>query len=159
MSTIVTQLIKDFPSLSFLESDSFYWSPRKHAIHYAALDNETTVSKWSLLHEVGHALLEHQDYQTDFDLLLLEISAWEKAKELAKNYNEKIDPDHIQDCLDTYRDWLYSRSTCPKCTNCSLQIDTHTYSCFNCNEVWHVSRSRKCRTYRKKQPPSQLQTA
>jgi hypothetical protein len=74
---------------------------------------------------------------------------WEKAKQLAESLNYTIDPDHIQDCLDTYRDWLYQRSTCPTCTNCSLQTNSRTYACFNCGTNWNVSSSRMCRPYRK----------
>lgn len=151
MSSLLTQLREDFPNLHFQAAESFYWSPKKSTVHYVQPGLSEDVNAWSLLHEVGHALLEHQTFTTDFDLLMLEVSAWEKAKSLGNTYKYKIDPDHIQDCLDTYRDWLYQRSTCPNCTNCSLQIDSDTYSCFNCNGSWHVSRSRKCRTYRRKQ--------
>ncbi|RTK94480.1 hypothetical protein EKI60_03795 [Candidatus Saccharibacteria bacterium] len=151
MSSLLTTLAKDFPNIAMVSSDSFYWSPRKKTVFYIDEKLSDTVGEWSLLHEIGHALLEHQTYQTDFNLLQLEVMAWDKAQELAKKYKVVIDPDHIQDCLDTYRDWLYQRSTCPTCTSCSLQIDSSTYRCFNCNTEWRVSRSRKCRTYRKKQ--------
>lgn len=151
MSKLIVQLQADFPEVTFISSNSFYWSPKKKAIHYAPINLDSAPNAWSLLHELGHALLEHQDYRNDFDLLIMEVEAWEKAKVLAQEYGYSIDSDHIQDCLDTYRDWLYLRSTCPNCTNCSLQIDSRTYRCFNCNDIWQVSGSRKCRTYRKKQ--------
>ncbi len=148
MSTLINSLKNDFPNLSFTESDSYYWSPRKNTVHYRkSIDSEK--SSWPLLHEVGHALLEHQQFTSDFELLTLEIEAWERAKKLAKKYGYKIDENHIQDCLDTYRDWLYKRSTCPMCTNSGLQIKSDTYRCVNCDNIWHVSASRKCRTYRK----------
>jgi hypothetical protein len=150
MRNLITQLTNDYPHLSFVQGDSFYWSPQKNTIHYREI-NELPESAWPLLHEVGHAQLGHRRYATDFELLTLEIEAWEHAKELAQKYGHQIDDDHIQDCLDTYRDWLYRRSTCPKCTNSSLQIRTDTYRCFNCNNEWRVSASRKCRTYRKTQ--------
>lgn len=149
MSELLAQLKIDYPGIKFVESASFYWSPKLQTVHYADSELDISPNAWSLLHELGHALLRHQDYTTDFDLLQLEIAAWEKAVTIAKKYTYIIDPNHIQDCLDTYRDWLYLRSTCPTCMNCSLQIDSRTYSCFNCNTNWHVSRSRQCRTYRK----------
>ncbi|MDQ5886136.1 MAG: hypothetical protein QG628_533 [Patescibacteria group bacterium] len=148
MNNLLSRLQNDYPDLTFVQGDSFYWSPQKNKIHYRFID-DTPESTWPLLHEVGHAQLGHRRYSTDFELLSLEIEAWEHAKKLAIKYDQNIDEDHIQDCLDTYRDWLYKRSTCPKCTNNSLQIETDTYRCHNCNNKWRVSASRKCRTYRK----------
>ena len=153
MPSMLDQLRHDYPDLSFVQSDSFYWSPQKNIIHYRFID-DSPESVWPLLHEVGHAQLGHRRYSSDFELLSLEIEAWEQAKLLAKKYACEIDEDHIEDCLDTYRDWLYERSTCPICTNSSLQIEVDRYSCFNCNNEWRVSSSRKCRTYRKKQTAS-----
>lgn len=156
MHKLIAKLQIDYPNLSFIESDSFYWSPQKNRIHYRAFDDSVEAT-WPLLHEVGHAQLGHRRYSTDFELLTLEIEAWEHAKQLAKRYGHQISEDHVQDCLDTYRDWLYKRSTCPKCTNSSLQIEIDTYRCFNCNNKWQVSASRKCRTYRKIQKASVME--
>lgn len=104
---------------------------------------------WSLLHETGHALLDHTSYKADFELLRLEVEAWERAKLLAADLDVAIDEDHIQDCLDTYRDWLFKRSICPQCnTKCLQQGDFVHYRCFNCHTVWRVSSSRFCRAYR-----------
>jgi len=153
MLNVLKKLRIDYPNLSFIQGDSFYWSPRKNLIHYRHID-DSPESIWPLLHEVGHAQLGHRQYSSDFELLSLEIEAWKQAKLLAKKYSNEIDENHIQDCLDTYRDWLYKRSTCPLCTCSALQIDTDRYSCFNCNNEWQVSESRKCRTYRKKQKAS-----
>lgn len=156
MSDLLQKLKQDFPHINFVDSDSFYWSPRKQTVYYRDRTSNNKHTTWALLHEVGHALLEHRDYQSDFDLLQLEIAAWEKARKLAEAYAEPIHEDHVQDCLDTYRDWLYLRSTCPKCTSSSLQINTSQYCCLNCNEIWTVSRSRRCRTYRRRTQKNQL---
>lgn len=149
MNTLLSKVVSDFPELSFKEARSFYWSPRNKVVHYDANSLENPKALWSLLHELAHGLLEHQDFESDFDLLLKEVAAWEKAEMLAQSYSVQIDPEHIQDCLDTYRDWLYQRSTCPKCLNTSLQTDSNTYDCFNCRTVWRVSSSRLCRPYRR----------
>jgi hypothetical protein len=152
MEKVLRRLKKAFPNLDFEAGSRFTWSPKTNQIIYKkdslATDN---IAIWSLLHEVGHALLGHNNYQSDFELLALEVAAWQKAQLLAADYDNKIDEDHIQDCLDTYRDWLYQRSTCPTCTSCSLQIDSKTYCCFNCGGTWRVSASRLCRPYRIKQ--------
>lgn len=153
MDNFLTVLQKDFPELSFVKSDSYYWSPRNNRIYYRSSDSSLEAT-WPLLHEIGHAQLGHQRYTTDFNLLTLEIEAWEHAKQLSKKYNHEISENHIQDCLDTYRNWLHKRSTCPKCISNSLQINTDIYRCFNCNNEWRVSASRKCRTYRKIQKAS-----
>ena len=150
MDKLLNKLQKTYPKLTFEPSQTFYWSPRIHKIFFKPFKNNDQVAVWSLLHEVGHALLKHQAYETDFELLGMELAAWTKAEELAKDYGYAIDSDHIQDCLDTYREWLYQRSTCPTCLNCSLQADSRTYQCFNCSTVWHVSSSRMCRPYRRK---------
>ena len=147
MHSLINKLKSDYPNITFTDSESFYWSPKKKTVHYRkALNNH--YSTWPLLHEVGHALLEHQHFTSDFELLQLEIEAWESAKQLAKRYGYSIEEDHIQDCLDTYRDWLYKRSCCPSCTMSGLQIMTDLYRCVNCDNEWRVSPSRKCRTYR-----------
>jgi len=152
MQELLLNLQSDFPSLSFAPGTRFAWSPATNQVVYK---NDVTANDrpaiWALFHELGHALLGHNDYSSDFELLRLEASAWEKAETIAKRYNHQIEAEHIQDCLDTYREWLYQRSTCPTCISCSLQIDPKTYCCFNCGGSWQVSKSRLCRAYRRKQ--------
>jgi len=151
MEKLLANLRADFPALSFVSGSRFAWSPASNQVMYREDPLVDDASTWALLHEVGHALLEHNNYQTDFELLQLEIAAWNKAKGISKRYGHQVDSEHIEDCLDTYRDWLYQRSTCPACTACSLQIDSKTYCCFNCDTSWEVSKSRLCRAYRRKQ--------
>ncbi len=145
----LTTLKSLFPDIVFSPARVFMWSPKQQTVFYKRSASDTASARWSLLHEVGHAILQHQDFKTDFELLLIEAAAWEKAKQLAQEVHIEIGEDHIQDCLDTYRDWLFERSSCPNCSNCSLQEDSRTYSCFNCHTIWHVSASRLCRPYRK----------
>jgi hypothetical protein len=148
MQKLLPKLQAAFPHLIFSPGKQFCWSPESQEIFYK-IDADSDQSSWSLLHETGHALLEHTTYHADFELLKLEVGAWEKAKELAQKFGIEIDEEHIQDCLDTYRDWLYKRSICPSCTNkCLQQDDFIHYRCFNCHTVWRVSTSRFCRAYR-----------
>lgn len=112
------------------------------------LSNEH-IATWSLLHETGHALLGHTSYVADIELLKLEVAAWDRAKQLAKELGTSIDENHIQDCLDTYRDWLDKRSICPNCGTKSIQTDKGSkYRCFNCHTTWRVSNNRFGRAYR-----------
>jgi len=148
MEVMLAQLQARFPGLSYVAGASFCWSPKTRQIAYAPEANSETAT-WSLLHETSHALLEHTSYKSDVELLRLEVAAWEHAKELAGEFGISIDENHIQDCLDSYRDWIYARSICPRCGNKSLQQDELThYRCFNCHNVWHVTPSRFCRAYR-----------
>lgn len=158
MPDLLSALRASHPDITFTASDSFYWSPRKKVVNFVEDALKRNSGEWSLLHELGHALLEHQSYESDFELLKLELAAWEKAKILAQKHQILIPDDHIQDCLDTYREWLYLRSTCPTCINSSQQIEAHAYRCFNCNTSWVVSRSRQCRSYRRKSLPNNKRT-
>lgn len=145
MEHVLESVKANFPDLKFVEGEMFSWSPRSQTVTYK---KGGTQKIWSLLHELAHALLGHNSYTTDFELLILEVAAWEKAKELAKKHGIAINEERIQDCIDTYRDWLYQRSSCPTCDSTSLQHNAVTYRCFNCGTSWTVTASRFCRPYR-----------
>lgn len=158
MDKLVGVLQKRYPSLSYLSGREFCWSPETQEIIYIS-NAKGDKAKWSLLHETGHALLGHSGYKSDFELLTLEVNAWERAKLLADELTIIIDEDHIQDCLDTYRDWLHSRSKCPNCHSKSMQQnDLARYHCFNCHAVWQVSDSRFSRAYRQTQKGQAMAT-
>jgi hypothetical protein len=147
MQQLITQLRIKFPDLKFRIGKQFSWSPETGEIIYK--DTYNKQATWSLLHETGHALLGHKSYKADFELVRLEIDAWQKARAVAQELDITIDENHIEDCLDTYRDWLYKRSICPTCSTKSLQQDDYIhYHCFNCGTVWKVTASRFCRAYR-----------
>lgn len=148
MQPLIAKLQARFTELRFTPGRQFYWSPETGEIFYKQTARGQQAA-WSLLHETGHALLEHQNYKADFELIRLEIAAWGQANLLAKEVGIEIDEEHVQDCLDTYRDWLHKRSICPTCTTkCFQQDDFAHYRCFNCHTVWRVSGSRFCRAYR-----------
>lgn len=148
MRKLIAALQLRYPDLLFKAGTQFCWSPETSEIFYNTKARGKTAT-WSLLHETGHALLGHTSYKADFELVTLEIAAWEKARELATALDITIDDDHIEDCLDTYRDWLYKRSICPTCTTKCLQQDDYKhYRCFNCHTVWKVSANRFGRAYR-----------
>lgn len=148
VEALLERIATDHPDLSFIESAHFSWHAGKKHVSYHKHGPDAEHSMWALLHELGHALLDHADYQHDIELLQLEVAAWEKARELAEHYDLSISEDYIQDCLDTYRDWLHLRATCPTCFSRSLQHSPTRYRCFNCQTEWSVTRSRLCRPYR-----------
>lgn len=148
-SKLLSQIKKIAPKVAFEEASTFYWSPKNCTIYMNSQKLEDEEGQWALVHEVGHALLGHKSYDTDMGLLRLEVEAWQKAQDVGKKLSLTINGDHIQTCLDTYRDWLYARSTCPTCMLNSLQIDETTYLCMNCTTRWSVSGARFCRPYRR----------
>lgn len=160
MEKIIAELRSKFPELKFRSGNQFYWSPETGEIVYEAGAGGRK-AEWSVLHETGHALAGHKSYKADFELLRLEIDAWERARRVADNLGRSISEDHIQNSLDTYRDWLHKRSICPTCGNKSLQQgDFVHYRCFNCHTKWRVTASRFCRAYRRSkgvnQPAAQI---
>ena len=150
MVELLEKLQFDYPGITFIQGNTFYWSPKTQSVTYAPGSTQPDIAQWSLLHEVSHGILDHKHYFSDFELMQLEVAAWQHARILAKKYGIKIDQEHIQDCLDTYRDWLHMRATCPSCSTVSAQKDPNTYECFNCHTSWHVSNSRFCRPYRRR---------
>ncbi len=148
MENLLRKLKPLLPHVTFTPGDTFFWSPEHSRITYKPDSVANGQSVWALLHEASHALLGHQTYLKDLDLLLLEVAAWEEAKQLGQRFKIRIDEDHIQDCLDTYRDWLHQRATCPRCSTVSLQPTPGAYRCHNCAATWSVSASRFCRPYR-----------
>jgi predicted RNA-binding Zn-ribbon protein involved in translation (DUF1610 family) len=137
----------DFKNIDFVESNKNSYSSEDSKIYYKP-KKTFLESASSLLHELGHLESQHKSYKTDIELLIMETEAWDKAKRISKKYNIKIENNHIEDCLDSYRDWLHKRSTCPTCTQNGIQKEVLKYACINCGQIWQVSKSRFCRTYR-----------
>lgn len=148
--SLLSIIKKDFSHINFLQADRFSWSPENKTIYY---EDPADHSDWSLLHEIGHVLCDHSEYSNDIGLLKIEVEAWKKAQEVSEKYGLKIDADHIEKCLDSYREWLYKRSSCPNCTQAGIEKETGKYQCINCKNVWSVSPNRFCRVYRKTVTP------
>lgn len=137
---LIPRLKVDYPQFHFKQADSFLWSPSEQTVYYSPED----AGYGFLLHELSHGLLSHADYTYDVELIAMERTAWDKAVELAKKYDATIDDDSIQSTLDTYRDWLHARSTCPACEATGLQIKKRLYTCPACHHTWRVNEARIC---------------
>ncbi len=146
-TTLVNRIVADHPNIQFIPAKRLCWVPAKQQILYEIPNTEAGV--WGLLHELGHAKLGHAAFQTDMDLITKEAQAWNAAVTLAERYDIAIPRDYIEGCLDTYRDWLHRRSTCPVCCINGLQSNAEAYVCLNCGTKWLVTRSRFCRPYRR----------
>lgn len=146
MDHVINILLADYPQFTFAHGEVAFWSPSDKTVHYTTGKPH---SEASILHELAHGLLAHVNYSNDLDLLRKEIDAWELAKNISCRYDITIDANHVQDCLDTYRDWLHKRSTCPRCGMNGLQNGTKVYTCLNCSHEWCVGSARFCRPYRR----------
>ncbi|HEU5122261.1 MAG TPA: hypothetical protein VFT59_05455 [Candidatus Saccharimonadales bacterium] len=141
ITSLANKLRGDFPAFSFIQSDEFRWSPLEKTVYFKPDPAEPE----SLLHELAHALLSHEDFTRDIQLIEMERDAWESAKkQLAPHYNVEITDDHIQDALDTYRSWLHARSTCPACSATGVQSRKYHYRCLVCSTQWKVNDARLC---------------
>ncbi len=140
MPSLIPHLKADYPQFTFHPSDAFLWSPSEQTIHYVADE----LGAEFVLHELSHGLLGHADYSRDVELLAMERAAWDKAVEIGTHYALVIDSELIQSTLDTYRDWLHARSTCPNCRATGQQVKKRLYSCPACQHTWRVNEARIC---------------
>lgn len=141
INSLVARLSADYPSIQFEAGSEFMWSPSRHTVYYDPVRPYATTL---LLHEVAHGLLGHEDYRRDIELLTLERSAWEKARQLSSPLAVSIDENTQEDHLDTYRDWLHARSTCPDCSAIGHQVKKELYHCVSCDTRWRVNEARLC---------------
>lgn len=139
--SLLPKLKKDFPQLVFTAGARYAWSPDARTVFFDESDPENT---GLLLHELAHGLLDHHDYSKDVELVAMESAAWDKARQIAPGYNVQITDDTVQDTLDTYREWLHARSTCPACEATGYQSGKSDYTCVACAHVWRVNEARLC---------------
>lgn len=136
MTKLIDQLQRDYPQFKFVPSNRARWSAGEQTIYY-------THDKVQTLHEIGHALLGHEHFGQDIELLKMERAAWNEARQIAPNYNIAITDDDVETALDSYRDWLHSRSKCPKCGQTGIQSrQTLYYYCPTCSNRWVASDGR-----------------
>lgn len=138
--SLIARLEADYPHLTFVKGGDFHWSYDEQTVTYTLAGSTA-----ELLHEVAHAVLGHARYQRDIELLGLERDAWTQAQTvLGPRYDITVSDNDIQDALDTYRDWLHARSTCPECRATGLETAKHRYQCPACRTQWHVNEARVC---------------
>ena len=118
----------DFPDLRFRKGRKFAFRPPRTIV----VGPDEPRAELLLLHELGHATLEHRDFETDVERLRMEMEAWEKARELASRYGVEYDEELVQMELDTYRDWLHQKSRCPKCGLTRFETPGGQYHCPRC---------------------------
>ena len=141
--SILKKLKSDYPTIDFQPADDYLWSPSKQTVYYSEKYSNKDGYAY-LLHELSHGLLKHCDYDRDVTLIAMERAAWDMAKDLSGKYNLTIDEDFIESNLDSYRDWLHARSTCPNCGATGMQTKKLAYSCPACSHKWRVNEARVC---------------
>lgn len=143
ISLIANKLRALYPSIELRESEDFSWRPLENTVDYIEGGDYN-----DLLHEFGHALLNHREYQRDIELIQMESAAWRKAEEIATELGLEVDDDYREQHIETYRDWLHARSTCPNCTETGVEISRHLYHCLACDSNWRVNDARRCQLRR-----------
>ena len=122
---LISKLRADFTEVEFEEAERFGWRSKDGVVTYVADGNGLL-----LLHELAHALLGHEDYTRDVELVRMEAEAWGKVREvLAPKYGVNYDEEWVEKQLDTYREWIDKRSRCPKCDYTGWQMDVGGYRC------------------------------
>ena len=125
------QIQEDFSEFRFVSGKKFAFRPPKTIV----LGPPEPFSELLTLHEVSHAILKHKAFRVDVERLKMENEAWSKARELAGRYGIEVNEDIIQDELDTYRDWLHTKSRCKKCGLTCYQTLDGTYHCPRCENL------------------------
>lgn len=142
INSVVKLLRKDYPEFIFESASTFAWSYKNKKITYVS---KSLNEEWPLLfHELAHGLLAHDSFNHSIDLLQIERDAWDYAKILSNNYDLTISDEIIEQSLDTYRDWLHKRSSCPKCEAIGLETEHKEYFCPECGSSWRVNDARSC---------------
>lgn len=141
MNSLLKTLRQDFEAITFVPAEEFRWSPADQTVYY---DENHPNRHALLLHELAHGILGHHTYERDVHLVGLEMEAWEKARNLASTYSIPINEDSLQDHLDTYREWLHARSSCPDCSANGHQVEKARYRCLACSTDWRVNEARVC---------------
>ena len=124
------QIQEDFSGFRFVSGKKFAFRPPKTIV----LGPPEPFSELLALHEVSHAILKHKTFRIDVERLKMESEAWSKTRELAVRYGIEVNEDLIQDELDTYRDWLHTRSKCKKCGLTCYQTPDGIYHCPRCEK-------------------------
>ena len=127
----INQLRKDYPEFKIVFGKKYAFRPPRAVV----LGPPEPFSELLALHELSHAILKHKTFRMDVERLKMESEAWAKARELAVRYNVEVNEDFIQDELDTYRDWLHTKSKCKRCGLTCYQTPDGIYHCPRCENL------------------------
>jgi hypothetical protein len=132
------RLANDWSEFRFKMGSKFLFKPPRTVVFGPMEPNFRLLA----LHELAHALLGHRNYQMDVERLKMESEAWDKARELATDYDVTFDEELAQVELDTYRNWLHQKSRCPKCGLTRFQTPDGKYHCPSCEAFKATQKTR-----------------
>lgn len=130
-------LKEEYPDFSWRLGSRFKYKPEKTIFIDAEEPIPMPYFALLTLHELGHALSRHKDYNTDIERLRIESEAWQRAKheiEAHPNWGVEYDEDFAEGELDSYRDWLHQKSKCKKCGLTRYQTADGIYHCPQCED-------------------------
>ncbi len=122
------KIANDFPDFKISFGQKFSFRPPKSIM----IGPVEPGAELLTLHELGHAVSSHRDFKMGAERLRMELEAWEKARDFAKEYAIDFDEDLMERELDTYRDWLHQKSRCPRCGLTRFQTPDSQYHCPRC---------------------------
>lgn len=128
MNDLIEKIQVDYPEVVFKRGDRFSFRPPKTIFIGPAEKHDTLL----LLHELGHYASSHRDFDTDAKRIKMEREAWEKAREFASLYGIAFDEEVVEAEMDSYRNWLDTKSRCPVCGLSCYQSRDGKYHCPRC---------------------------
>jgi hypothetical protein len=133
------EIIASYPEQKFLPAGYFAYDASDDVINYDPVMLKTIDGKLALLHEICHAVLGHFHYRFDFELFAMEMDAWNLTRKLASKHQLSINEAYINECMESYQEWLTKRGTCPKCDEFNMQSVPNQFKCYRCHTRWKVS--------------------
>lgn len=127
--TLIKKIVQDYPEVTFRVGSRFAFRP-PHSVILGPYEPNYLLL---FLHELGHFLTQHYNFSTDIERLKIEREAWDHAKKICTKYKIPYDEDFAETQLDSYRDWLHTKSKCPKCGLTRYQTKNGQYHCPHCD--------------------------
>ena len=141
IAQLLSQIAHDYPELTLKAGSRFTWKPPRTIIYEPIGTYSPLYFALQTLHELGHAASGHKDYQTTVERLKIESEAWSAARKLFLKYQKtgilpadwSWDEDFAESKLDTYRNWLHTKTTCKTCGLTMYQTTDGIYHCPLCD--------------------------
>ena len=126
---LVDMVRVDYPDFRFRRGKRFAFRPPDTIL----IGPEEEYDSLLFMHEGGHAVSGHRDFNQDAKRIKMEREAWERARDLCLKYGVNYDEDVVECELDTYREWLDQKSRCPVCGLTRFQTPDGQYHCPRCD--------------------------
>lgn len=143
LSSTWQSIREQYPQFSYKRAKTAYWSPDEQTVYFLPIRSDEDFAY--NVHELGHALSGHGRFNQDIELVRIERLAWNQAQSVAAAHGIALADSIIETALDTYREWIHSRSRCPHCHGAGIQQkESLDYLCPLCTTRWHANDARLC---------------